>query len=280
MFETKTLYTFFYTSSIHSFKNQRFIESTGKTKLKQLNKGQCDTYKTKIRGDLKRYIKTVHEGKQLFQCNMCDRKVSSKEQLKKHSLLTHSHHCDNCEKKFTIIFDLNNHNASTHSIFKKKPFKCNYCDVTVTLKRHLKRHIEEIHMRTKSFQCEDCDKIFGRKIYFKKHNTLNHPYSCNGCEKKFIKRLHLKNHYLSVHKKAKNDQEPKGLEEPVHTFQCALCDKVLRRKRNLQAHSLLLHQFHCGSCDKKFSMKMHLDEHEEKIHSRMTATSYLRVKDL
>ena len=269
------MYTFFFPSELF-LKKQSFTKSKRKIEVEKSTKKNDK----RMKGGLKRHIETVHERKNPFQCNMSDRKVSSKDQLKKHKSLSHSYQCDNCEKMFTILFDLNNHNASTHSIFDKKPFKCNYCDVTIKLKRQLKRHIEEIHMRTKSFQCEDCDKLFGRKTYFKKHNSLNHPYPCNSCKKKFIKRLQLKSHYLSVHKKAKNDQVSKSLEEPAHPFQCTLCDKVLTRKTHLKAHTLLLHQFHCGSCDKKFSMKMHLDEHEEEFHSKMTTTSYLRVKDL
>ena len=246
-------------------KNQRFTKTKGKNKLENSTKG-LDTGKTKNKGDLKGYVETTYEGKKLFQCNMCDRKVSSKDQIKRHRLLNHSHHCDNCEKKFTIVFDLNNHNSSIHSIFKKKPFQCSYCNVKVTSKVHLKRHIENIHMRTKSVQCEDCDKLFFSKPYFKKHNSLNHPYSCNDCEKKFIKPLQLKNHYLSVHKKAKNVQEFRDLYKPANTIQCIICDKFFKKKRNLRVHSLILHQYNCGSCDKKFTKRVHLEEHDKKSH--------------
>ena len=130
-------------------KNQRFTKTERKIKLEKSTIG-LDTGKTKNKGNLKGHIETVHEKKQLVRCNMCDRKVTAKDKLKRHRLLNHSHQCDNYEKKFTIVFDLNNHNASIHSIFKKKPFQCSCCNVKVTSKVHLKRHIENIHMRTKS----------------------------------------------------------------------------------------------------------------------------------
>ena len=197
---------------------------------------------------------------------MCDRKVSSKEQFKKHILLIHSYQCENCEKKFTILFDLNNHNSLIHSVFETKPFDCNHCDVKFTLKKHVRRHIEDVHMRKRTFQCDDCGRLFGRKTYFKIHKSLDHPYPCNTCEKKFIKPLQLKKHYTIVHKKAKNDQELKDLVKPANPSQCITCDKFFKRKKNLRVHSLILHQYNCGRCDKKFTKRAHLEEHNKKTH--------------
>ena len=81
--------------------------------------------------------------------------------------LVHPYQCDNCEKKFTIIFDLNQHNSLIHSIFEKKQLKCDFCDTTFTLNSQLKYHIGTVHERKKPFQCNDCNKSFGRKTYLR-----------------------------------------------------------------------------------------------------------------
>ena len=42
--------------------------------------------------------------------------------------------------------------------------------------------------------------------------------------------------------------------------------KILKRKKNLRVHSLILHQYNCGSCDKKCTKRAHLEEHNKKTH--------------
>ena len=73
--------------SITPLKKQTLIqpnESKSKRDFIKSNKGQCDMCKRYIKGNLKRHIETVHEGKKPYQCSMCDKKVSRKVHLKKH----------------------------------------------------------------------------------------------------------------------------------------------------------------------------------------------------
>ena len=51
-------------------------------------KTHCD-YSYSLKGNLKQHIKSVHEGKNPFQCNLCDYKCTKKGILEKHRVSAH-----------------------------------------------------------------------------------------------------------------------------------------------------------------------------------------------
>ena len=96
---------------------------------------KCDKCSSvfKTKGNLKRHIESVHEGKKPFKCNICDSSFSRN---------TH----------------LNAHIASVHE--GKKPFKCNICDASFTQRKNLNGHIASVHEGKRSFKCNICDASF------------------------------------------------------------------------------------------------------------------------
>ena len=52
---------------------------------------------------------------------------------------------------------------------KKKT--CEYCGLIISCSGHLKRHISNIHLKEKPFQCEFCDFTTNQKCNLKKHAT-------------------------------------------------------------------------------------------------------------
>ena len=58
---------------------------------------------------------------------------------------------------------IENHEISVHS--KKKPFKCNVCDASFSLKYKLKSHTT-VHEKKRPFQCTLCDAKFKLRILF------------------------------------------------------------------------------------------------------------------
>ena len=68
--------------------------------------------------DLKNHIDTVHDGKIIFQCSMCNAQLSSKRNLKNHIAGVHegikSFQCTFCDKQFAQNFNLKHHLKTVH----------------------------------------------------------------------------------------------------------------------------------------------------------------------
>lgn len=83
----------------------------------------------KMRGDLLRHVKIVHEGKKMYTCATCGKSFG------------HSGH-------------LNRHISSVH--LQQRRFKCQFCGFQFFQASHLQSHIAHIHAEKKAFSCEEC----------------------------------------------------------------------------------------------------------------------------
>ena len=89
--------------------------------IKSVHKGknnfQCKVCYRKFSSpnDLMRHISSVHEGKNNFQCKICYKKFSSPNNLIRHSSIAHTHPCNSCEKKFIKEDQLRKHILLTHA---------------------------------------------------------------------------------------------------------------------------------------------------------------------
>lgn len=83
----------------------------------------------KMRGDLLRHVKIVHEGKKMYTC-------------------------DTCGKSFGHSGHLNRHISSVH--LQQRRFKCQFCGFQFFQASHLQSHIAHIHAERKAFLCEEC----------------------------------------------------------------------------------------------------------------------------
>ena len=62
--------------------------------------------------------------------------------------------------------------ASVHE--GKKPFKCESCDYSCSLKGHLNQHVASVHEGKKPFKCKTCNHSFSEKGSLKKHVAAIH----------------------------------------------------------------------------------------------------------
>ena len=104
---------------------------------------------------------------------------------------------------FSRKSDLNRHLGKVHE--ENKPFSCEICDISFTIKQALENHCYLVHDKKKSYQCPNCDPLFSRKSDLNRHirkvHEENKPFSCTTCGARFMRCCNLKMHIKTVHER-------------------------------------------------------------------------------
>ena len=163
--------------------------------------------------------------------------------------------CNQCAKSFTLKHNLNRH-LRAHT--GENAFKCSQCDKTFTLKSNYDHHIIT-HSGEKTFKCSQCDKTFTKIDYLHKHLRVHteEKYKCIHCAKLFSRQDNLERHIKEKHIR----------ENP---YQCSQCDKTFTKIDNLNKH-LRVHteeKYKCIHCAKLFSRPDNLERHIKEKHIR------------
>ena len=242
--------------------------------------------------NLKRHIRTVHEGVKDFECKVCGKTFSEKKAMINHERVIHqgikAFKCKVCGVQFGSRCNLTRH-AKTHQGIK--PYNCEKCDMRFLQKSDLLKH-SVVHTGIKAFQCQICGKKFAHKTNLSKHRFVHtvvkafqckicgtklktkdslkkhqvvhdgtKPFSCNICEKRFSRRSNLLQHRV-VH-------------TGVKAFECKICGKRFSRKSNLSTHSLIhssrYTKYKCDLHGKTFSSKSNLERHKKIVHEGIKA---------
>lgn len=114
------------------------------------------TSKFKMRGDLQRHVKIVHERQKLYSCSTCGKSFG------------HSGH-------------LNRHVNSVH--LQRRRFKCPLCGFQFFQASHLQSHMNHVHGEKKSIECEHCGVRVKSQSAMRYHLTVCqavNPGICNG----------------------------------------------------------------------------------------------------
>ena len=99
-----------------------------------------------------------------------------------------------------------------------EPYKCKYCDKTITQSGDLKMH-QRTHTGVKPFKCKYCDKTFTSSSLLKRHGSTHtgvKSFKCKYCDKAFTQNGNLKTH--------------EGTHTGVKPFKCKYCDKAFSSK--------------------------------------------------
>ncbi|KXJ67846.1 hypothetical protein RP20_CCG008861 [Aedes albopictus] len=176
-----------------------------------------------------------------YKCTKCPRKYP-----KMHLLRTHarSHDralssgmsyfdatryvCDVCGKEFKT--QRRQRQVASHRLAHTQPIledgaRCEICNVWISRKERLRRHITEIH-ESKQTECDICHKTYPNLKAMRKHKSLVHValnFECELCGKRIKKALNLTEHRASAHTGEK-------------LYSCEFCGMEMNLNGNLYAH--------------------------------------------
>ena len=247
----------------HVVRVQHHGDHTAITHLDVVKSFECDICGKRFsaKENLRNHRKSVHF--KHIKCEDCGKMFSQKGFMERHRISAHlGHPCNVCGKKFTLEKSLLNHTKLFHQ--NEKPLECSSCDKIFSKKSRLSQHISSVHLRLQV--CDLCGKrLSSRRVSIHKravHLKLR-PYKCDICEKTFFNKQNLERHHQSIH-------QPKA--------QCQFCGKeftlvFIQRHIDLMHLGNLSHQ--CAECGKRFVDKPTLERHTKDTHLKGSILGHL-----
>ena len=189
---------------------------------------------------------------------------------------------------------------------KLKPFGCQYCKKSFSVKWNLKTHVKRYHENNSNSHDpvilditefsngnenqngqgnEDAVSKIGKPKTKKDLRNFKKNFKCDECEASFFGKQGLNYHIEAVHIKsffrceyckksfkmaANLKRHIKSIHQKLKSHKCSECEKTFSQKLALQLHIKIVHLnmelFKCEYCDKTFSQKVALEQHEKIIH--------------
>ncbi|KAM7347048.1 uncharacterized protein ACRADG_006716 [Cochliomyia hominivorax] len=238
---------------------------------------------------LQKHIQSIHCEKN-YKCDQCSSAYGRKDHLQRHIETRHNKDptvqkpqfdCDMCEKKFTTKAYLAKHKL----LHTDRLYACKHCSETFPEKEQMKEHQKKKHAQPRNFLCNICGDSFQRNEYLKIHmrrHTGEKPYKCRFCEKGFPRSTDLKMHerYHIGHKPNLCNLCGKGFHRPynltihmrTHTgekpYKCNQCPQAFAQSNDLKAH-IRRHtgeRFRCDICSAAFLQRYGLNAHLRTVH--------------
>ena len=229
----------------------------------------------------------THTNPKRYSCKKCSKTFHTLHAKtvheKQHDRFNFHYVCPTCGKCYKNHQDLMRHcNSKAHEypddgvypefedITKDPRKQCDICHRWVKrITYHKRTHHSE---QSRKFVCDICDFETDRKDTLSTHQYLKHKminrkfskldetfkngqtqYECFECKKIFDDLTEIENHMLL-----------RSCEE----FQCKICNKIFKQKKNLNQHTRNVHEntdkFECQKCGKTYAHKRSLDKHVKK----------------
>lgn len=162
----------------------------------------------KMKSDLKFHLGT--HGTSQHMCDACGRMYPSQDSLYKHRRVVHINEykfqCEVCNQKLLTQENLNSHMESHKSMHS-----CDECDLKFTKKYYVTRHKKRVHRVEKSNRCPVCQKSFvcmaTLRVHYLTHAKVK-PYICNICGFSFTQRSSMMLHWKRKHPDAEEPPPP------------------------------------------------------------------------
>ena len=145
-----------------------------------------------------------HSNEAAFQCDFegCGKSFKRERTLHKHQLVFHEgrrerYLCGQCGQVFSSQSGFRTHVANhVGKDYIKRNVKCHVCDKLFRCHSDMKTHMV-VHSKERPFVCSwpDCDQAFSQKASLKDHiNVHEKKYQCQLCEKAFGRERYLRMH--------------------------------------------------------------------------------------
>ena len=154
-----------------SFKHPEAFKNHVKSKHEEksegpLGKTECPICKAIFgKTNLKKHIRTKHEGIKDYKCDLCGNQYFEKKRLNRHIKKEHDkirdEKCNQCGKLYFSKDDLNQHIRNIHNkeqnkiVHDKEMAKCEFCGKGFTNKS-MNIHIKAIHKGSRDHVCHVC----------------------------------------------------------------------------------------------------------------------------
>ena len=107
----------------------------------------------RVQNYLNGHLKTVHSKlpKDVYSCDKCDYKTPFEKYMRLHKSRVHEErkfHCTVCERKFSSKSNLKRHIDCVHTEAEHLRYPCDVCDKTFSTKGNLKHHYEKAHLQS------------------------------------------------------------------------------------------------------------------------------------
>uniref|UniRef100_A0A336MTD1 CSON005442 protein n=1 Tax=Culicoides sonorensis TaxID=179676 RepID=A0A336MTD1_CULSO len=190
-----------------------------------------------VKNSLKDHMRTCHiQTEEGFYCEYCSnsKKYPTEKKLLDHHARVHSgddrYQCQQCPKRFKYPESLRNHHVRYHTS-PLNWFSCNDCNFRGSTMKALEKHkLVHLDNSEKPFKCSYCDKGFGRRYEWNRHEMIHRsekPFICGICGH-MVRTNYLLQKHMRVHQQGR-------------PYSCTLCDKTYRDrdtyKKHMKAHA-------------------------------------------
>lgn len=226
----------------------------------------------------------------LFSCDLCRHKSSTKVSIERHIKQIHMKHkgsttsfqCEICCKAFSKKSILQSH-EKIHMI-DRPTFECQHCGKLLSSPTAVSNHIKWLHKDRRDYKCSTCSKVFAtvsftiqifrtffieylfdlQKGSLSEHEKIHSDYKGHACPicKKTYKTASILVQHLDTHGETE--------------YHCTECGLRLNSKRTLRQH-MLKHsdvvRHTCTICSAQFKRTKAYKEHLISLHTELKAYS-------